>query len=418
MPVQIDGKGMYYDVYIDENHILSAYGKKNLGDYLTRNGFELIYKKGDTALNKGVQYSNIGDITDNSITQETENVNRENAISQDSQGRELTNEQREYFKESNVTDENGNLKVMYHGTPNGDFTVFRDGTYFTDSREYADKYQQPGASSLSVKKNASNPKTFEVNLDIKKPFDLSDPEARDVYINDYIKGGNAIGINPYLSDAEYDKITSIDWTEGEDLREFLQDNGYDYDGLILDEGGTGGYGDDVEYRGKAYVVFSPEQVKNVDNAAPTGDADIRFSLSAPVEESKNLIAVHNLNADKLLKSLALGGMPMPSISIAKAEGGHENFGDISLVFDKSTIDPQASAANKVYSGDAWTPTYPRIEYKVNETVRKRVEMKVRDLVPYDVMSDLGRVSLDSSNMEDTVRSNKVDSLAEAWIEMM
>ncbi len=74
----------YNDVYIDENHILSAYGKKNLGDYLTRNGFELIYKKGDTALNKGVQYSNIGDTTDHSITQDTENVNRENAISQHS----------------------------------------------------------------------------------------------------------------------------------------------------------------------------------------------------------------------------------------------------------------------------------------------------------------------------------------------
>lgn len=201
------------------------------------------------------------------------------SLSADTQGRELSAGQREYFKDSKVVDDNGNLKVMYHGTPNGDFTVFRDGTYFTDNKAYADKYQQPGASSLSVKKNASNPKTFEVYLDIKKPFDLSDPEAREIYINDYIKGGNAIGINPYLSDAEYDKITSIDWTEGEDLREFLQDNEYDYDGLILDEGGTGGYGDAVEYRGNSYVVFSPEQVKNVDNLNPTADPDIRRSLS-------------------------------------------------------------------------------------------------------------------------------------------
>lgn len=138
-----------------------------------------------------------------------------------------------------------------------------------------------------------------------------------------------------------------------------------------------------------------------------------FSVSKVVEETKDLIAVHNLNADKLMKSLALGGMPMPSIAIAKAEVGHENFGDISLVFDKSTIDPQESAANKVYSGDAWTPTYPSIEYKVNEAVRKRVEKKIRDLVPYDVMSDLGRVSLDSSNIEDTVRRNNGD-MVEAY----
>ena len=159
----------------------------------------------------------------------------------DSRGRQLTNEQAEYFKDSKVRDENGNLMVVYHGTPNGDFTQFKDGTYFTDNKEYADRYQNPGASSISSGKTASNPKTFEVYLDIKKPFDLSDPEARRVYIEDYIKGGNAMGINPYLSDAEYEKIETIDWTEGEDLRGFLIDNGYDYDGLVLDEGADGGY---------------------------------------------------------------------------------------------------------------------------------------------------------------------------------
>lgn len=109
----------------------------------------------------------------------------------------LSAEQKGYFKDSVVRDENGNLKVMYHGTPNGDFNVFKDGTYFTDNKEYADTYQNPGASSISTGKVASNPKTFEVYLDIKKPFDLGDAEARKIYINDYIKGGNAMGINPY-----------------------------------------------------------------------------------------------------------------------------------------------------------------------------------------------------------------------------
>ena len=178
-----------------------------------------------------------------------------------------------------MRDENGNLKVMYHGTPNGDFTVFKDGTYFTDNKEYADRYQSPSASSISSGKVAANPKTFEVYLDIKKPFDISDAEAREIYINEYIKGGNALGINPYLSDAEYDQFKAIDWTEGEDLRDFLIDNGYDYDGLVLDEGADGGYGDDVVSRGKSYVVFSPEQVKSVENTKPTSDPDIRYSLS-------------------------------------------------------------------------------------------------------------------------------------------
>ena len=197
----------------------------------------------------------------------------------DSKGRELSAEQQEYFKDSKVVDANGNLKVMYHGTPSGKFTVFKDGTYFTENKWYADLYQNPGASSISTGKVANAPKTYEVYLDIKKPFDINDAEARKIYINDYIKGGNAVGINPYLSDAEYSKIGSIDWTEGEDLRGFLIENGYDYDGLVLNEGAVGGYGEDVKSRGKSYVIFTPEQVKNVDNKTPTSDPDIRYSLS-------------------------------------------------------------------------------------------------------------------------------------------
>lgn len=225
-----------------------------------------------------VPVNNAGNAYGDKVAQKDPDVKGQFSLS-DSDGRQLSNEQAEYFKDSKVRDTDGNLKVMYHGTPNGDFTIFKDGTYFTESKEYADKYQNPGASSLSTKKTASNPKTYEVYLDIKKPFDISDAEARRVYIEDYIKGGNAVGINPYLSDVEYDKINTIDWTEGEDLREFLIDNGYDYDGLVLDEGATGGYGDEVKSRGTSYVVFSPEQVKNTDNKVPTTDPDIRFSLS-------------------------------------------------------------------------------------------------------------------------------------------
>jgi hypothetical protein len=298
-----------------------------------------------------------------------------------SEGKELTKEQQEFFKDSKVRDENGSLKVMYHGTPNGDFTVFKDGTYFTDSKEYADKYQNPGASSISTGKVASNPKTFEVYLDIKKPFDISNAEARSIYINDYIKGGNAMGINPYLSDAEYDKINSIDWTEGEDLREFLIENEYDYDGLVLDEGGTGGYGDEVQSRGKSYVVFSPEQVKNTDNLKPTADSDIRFSLSNPVEETKDLIAVHNLHSAELIETLKLSGLPSPSVAIIKAKDGHDKYGDVSLILPKETIDPQTNKANRIYGSDAWTPTRSnaQVEYEVDYDIQRQFERTIEEL---------------------------------------
>ena len=82
------------------------------------------------------------------------------------------------------------------------------------------------------------------------------------------------------------------------------------------------------------------------------DTDTKFSLSEPVEEKGNLIAVHNIYTDKLVKSLKLGGFPMPSIAVTKADMGHENYGEISLVFDKSTIDPKTDKRNKIYGGDA------------------------------------------------------------------
>lgn len=104
-----------------------------------------------------------------------------------------------------------------------------------------------------------------------------------------------------------------------------------------------------------------------------------FSLKDSVEEKGELIAVHNLSEEKLLKSLSLGGLPMPSIAVLKAKEGHSQYGDISLIFDKSTIDPQATSANKVYSGDAWTPTYPFIEYKPNEKVVNHIRDKYYEL---------------------------------------
>ena len=209
----------------------------------------------------------------NSIPQTNKKDNEKFSL-KDSDGRELSKAQREYFKDSKVRDEDGNLLVMYHGTPKGDFTVFRDGSYFTQNKRYADGYQNETAGRTDL-----DPKTYEVYLNITKPFDIrNDEEARNIYINDYIKGGNAVGINPYMSDAEYDKINAIDWTEGDDLKDFLIDEEYDYDGLVLDEGADGGYGEDVVYRGDSYVIFSPDQVKNVDNENPTSDSDIRYSL--------------------------------------------------------------------------------------------------------------------------------------------
>nr|DAT44800.1 MAG TPA: nuclease [Caudoviricetes sp.] len=98
----------------------------------------------------------------------------------------------------------------------------------------------------------------------------------------------------------------------------------------------------------------------------------KFLLKAPVEETKNLLALHNLTEKNLLDAAKIGGLPMPSIAIVKADEGHGEYGDISFVFSKDTIDPQLFRSNKVYGYDAWTPTAPRIEYEVNEKSAKKI----------------------------------------------
>lgn len=82
-------------------------------------------------------------------------------------------------------------------------------------------------------------------------------------------------------------------------------------------------------------------------------------------DNKSLVAVHNLSAERLSQALELGGFPMPSIAITKADVGHTNFGDISLVFDKESINP-TDRRNKVYGEDAWTPMFPQVGYKLND----------------------------------------------------
>ena len=120
-----------------------------------------------------------------------------------------------------------------------------------------------------------------------------------------------------------------------------------------------------------------------------------------VEKTKDLIAVHNLSEEKLLKSLNLGGLPMPSIAILRAKDGHNKFGDISLVFSKDTIDPELSRVNKVYSADAWTPTYPKIDYKANDRVEDRISSKYNELVKrfgYDAAKPLYRYAFHVCNI--------------------
>ena len=118
------------------------------------------------------------------------------------------------------------------------------------------------------------------------------------------------------------------------------------------------------------------------NASNVNNNETKFSLDIPIEEAKELVAIHNTTESKLLSALELGGLPSPSIAIMKAQNisANNEFGDISFVFDKKTIDPQESNANKVYSSDAYTPISVKAEHKLNEKKAWDLYSKINNLV--------------------------------------
>lgn len=107
----------------------------------------------------------------------------------------------------------------------------------------------------------------------------------------------------------------------------------------------------------------------------------RFSLDEPVEETETLVAMHNMTEEKLRRTLDIGAWPSPSIAVVKAKEGHANYGEYSAVFPRETIDPQADSKNKVYGGDAWTPTHDNaiVERGVNYEARRAFDEIIKNL---------------------------------------
>lgn len=149
----------------------------------------------------------------------------------DSDGNTLTTEQREFFRDSKVVDENGNLRVVYHGTDQ-DFTVF-DRT------------------------------KARANMDIQGNFFSPWQEDAGGY------GGNVEAYylnitNPADEDTGYRALRRYQGQNeaGRKAREYLESLGYD----------------GVNNGNEEYIAFSPEQIKRVDNLSPTTSPDIRYSL--------------------------------------------------------------------------------------------------------------------------------------------
>ncbi|MBO5970787.1 MAG: hypothetical protein J6S14_20120, partial [Clostridia bacterium] len=227
----------------------------------------------------------------------------------DDKGRELTTEQANYFEHSKVRDENGNLKVMYHGTQKYGFTIFDygrqkfglfgGGFYFTDDRTVADGYSKDSDGNA---KDGSG--IYVVYLNITRPIDMDAYANKERWVSAIADTFDEIpsGINKRLEEliASRSETTNgaAESIKNSDMFYIMREVMYDqelptydatemaeaclrsmgYDGITHVGGGRYNFGDKNRHR--VYIAFDPEQIKNVRNEKPTDHPDIRFSLKS------------------------------------------------------------------------------------------------------------------------------------------
>ena len=199
----------------------------------------------------------------------------------DSSGKQLGEDQLEYFEKSTVRDRKGNLQVVYHGgTVEYEFdttrggngsTQYGPGAYFTDSEYYAKEYTWYRGGDVK-----------DYYLNIEKLFDDTNMDAtvqmpqwnkleqilrsngiEDKFINKFKENGFAY-MSRYLAlKAEGGAKTSDSWEGSERLNAMLREAGFD--------GIKGELNDCYQY-----VVFTPNQAKLTTNEVPSAFYDTRY----------------------------------------------------------------------------------------------------------------------------------------------
>ena len=220
----------------------------------------------------------------------------------DSVGRELTEAQQEYFKDSKVRDADGKLKTVYHGSA-AIFTKFSadfmsqngssegQGFYFTDYKPMAQGYEKNGGQLLEgyldIKKPLSDSEVTLTAAEVKKLIKAVDPTGDDLVLNYDSRGGIGYPSRAWYNRSVEDTLRatmSTSESDSEILAELANGMGnpgkvlktvrelLGYDGYIVE----GKYDDAT-----VYVAFDSSQFKNADNKTPTADPDIRFQQREP-----------------------------------------------------------------------------------------------------------------------------------------
>ena len=284
-------------VYADKKRaipLLRTTGLTISSQRLLRNGYiGSISYKGSSVNIEGVPFSSVVKMEANDKVQNS---------MRDSVGRELTEAQREYFKDSKVRDADGKLKPVYHGSA-AIFTKFSadfmgqngssegQGFYFTDYKPMAQGYEKNGGQLLEgyldIKKPLSDSEVTLTAAEVKQLIKAVDPTGDDLVLNYDSRGGIGYPSRAWYNRSVEDTLRatmSTSESDSEILAELA--NGMGNPGKVLKTVrellGYDGYIVENKYdNATVYVAFDSSQFKNADNKTPTTDQDIRFQQREP-----------------------------------------------------------------------------------------------------------------------------------------
>lgn len=336
--------------------------------------------------------------TKNDSVRAMKNTSRNTTSSVDSQGRTLTKQQQEYFKDSKVRDDNGNLQVVYHGTNNSGFTEFkRNFNYYTNREDVANTYTRNNGIYKGYL-NIINPIVIDANKEKWSMIDIDNIKINR--INNIREFLNNQGASVWQEKGKT-RTSTADLVQA--ISDAIDEGEITADGIIIqniyDEGS---YSNGQAKLGTDYIAFKSNQFKNLDNSSPTFNNDIRYmkkntssNKTNTSNNSKNLIAQHNTSEEKLIEALDLGALPVPSIAITKSDTPISNYGDITLLFNKDTINP-TDRRNIAYNSDIYSTRKP-------QTVNSLDKNKVKTFEKY--MSDKGISYGYISQIEEYIQDN-------------
>ena len=211
----------------------------------------------------------------------------------DSNGKELSEEQQDFFSESKIRDKDGRLQVMYRGG-NDEFTVFDrrkasysnlygKGFYFTDSKAHAAQYGEAKSFYLNITNPVSVSETTITRSQLRKFLREVQRNEDDYSFENYGYDATLDSVlRSIYGKSDFAMLYDVSQTAIGDMVEtvelFNRVNGTDFDGLKLDT---------------ETVAFRSEQIKNTDNIRPTNNPDIRFSLKDVTEVDVKALTQEN-----------------------------------------------------------------------------------------------------------------------------